>query len=210
MVFLAQVGAPARGDFPLEAAQGAGLELAFVKQGRVLVQRLLGFHHRRQFLVLHADELQRLVGGEFVLGDDRGHGLARVAHLVNGDKRVVLDGVAEIGVQTLQVVAPHHVVDAGMGFSLGRVHGDDPGVGVGAPQHLGIGHAREPHVAHVERPPRHLGAAVAARHRVVHHLELAALVFAHPRASFITAAALRMAFTMETYPVQRQRLPSMW
>ncbi len=53
-------------------------------QRRALGQRLPGVHQRRQRLVVHLDQAQRVTGGVVVLGDDERDLLPLEAHLVGG------------------------------------------------------------------------------------------------------------------------------
>ena len=103
--------------------------------------------HDRQGLVLHLDERHRV-------GDDEGHHLADVAHLVDGERPLgacvrqgrVRDQQRRRLIQLAELDRRQHETDAGHAPSGGRVDPRDPRVGVRAPERCRVERSGRIHV----------------------------------------------------------------
>ncbi len=198
-VRLANICAFAGGDFAFETAQRAGFEFPFVQERRVFGHRFLRREDAFQLFVFDVDEFQRFEGGAFIDGDHRGHRLAGVAHFVDREQGMIFDGVAEIGIQAVEIVAGDDAVNAGMGFGLRFVDGNNFRMGERAAQHFGVGHADEPQVGDVLRFAGDFDPAVAARNRMIDDVKIGFLFGAHLLISLdIMSAARWMAATIGT------------
>jgi len=97
-----------------------------------------------ELLVLHGDEVPGFLGLALGVGRDGRHRLPRVAHPIEGQERLVLDGSAE---GEGEVAAGHHRPHPGRRPGLGDVDSHDPGMGVRAPQHRPVEHPRQVQIA---------------------------------------------------------------
>ena len=139
-----------------------------VQQRRVRGHGLLHVHDVRQHLVADLDEVQRLLRGPLADGGHRGHRMALVEdllarHHVADDVAVVdqhLPGRHELGGEIVEVVPGDHHLHAGQGAGTGGIDRLQPGVGVGAAQHLAHQHVRQVHVRSEARAAGHLVHAV--------------------------------------------------
>ena len=129
-----------------------GLALEVVADHRCVgVQRLAGVDDRWQRLVLDVDQLERVARRVAVLGDDEGHLLALVAHLVGGQHRLHV-GRQRRHPGQLQAVehrAGDHCLDLRVGLCRRRVDRHDAGVGVRAGEDRPVQHAGQLHVVEV-------------------------------------------------------------
>ena len=80
-----------------------GVVRVLVDQRRTGRQRLRRVHQRRQVLVGHPHELRPIAGRMQRVRQHEGDGLTPVAHLVDGEDRVVGDQVAEAREQSLEI-----------------------------------------------------------------------------------------------------------
>ena len=114
---------------------GVGSERLVDERG-ALVPRGNRVEHDRELLVGHLDQLAGVLGDVPVLRDHRGHRFAVVANLLDRDHvlhdRAGAEGRQRRGVLR-DVLARHHPHDAGERLGLRGVDGDDPRVGVRAP-----------------------------------------------------------------------------
>lgn len=117
----------------------------------------------REFPVLHLDLGGGAAGGLRVVGGDDRDGLAVVADLAVGEDRGVADLQAVVAHLGRQVVVRHDGVDTGCGEGLGRVDGDDLGVGERGAQDLAPEHVLVPHVGRVRELTGDLEGAVRAQ-----------------------------------------------
>ena len=124
------------------------------------MERLVHGHQRGQRLVLHIDEREGGGGRLQGLGCHRGHRVAVVADLVDGQHGRVLHQRAVVLLDVLEVRGREHRHDPGMGLGRRRVDAEDAGVGVGAAQDPGVEHARVGQVGGVDRLAADLGGAV--------------------------------------------------
>ncbi len=140
--------------------------------------------HRREVVVVDPDPADRVLGDVAVLGDHERDRLADVVDLVPGqrvlgaavDQRRVRDQQRQrLGHRAGQVVVGPHRVHALDVEHAADVDVDDPGVGVGRPEHRGVEHPlADEHVVGVPAPAAqeplvldagHLGAEELGRHR---------------------------------------------
>ena len=175
-------GAELRVDVPV-----LGAERADDVAGPLLVQHrgaflhgVLGGEHERQHLVLHVDEVQRLLGREQVHRHHRGDGVAHEPGLLGEDQPVGhipvghvqgpgVPGGAELAGG--QVLGQDDRLDPGQGPGPVRVDAGDPGMGVGAAQDLAHQHAPLEEVLGVAGPARHLGDGVQPLDALAHNLQ---------------------------------------
>ena len=120
-----------------------------VHHGRARLQCGLRIGHRWQRLVLDVDELERVLREVAAVGDDDGHALTDVAHLLRGQAapRVLGRVGTEVGQGAGELRGPRpgdHQVHAGSGLRGAGVDRDDPRVRHRAAQHRGVQHPR-PH-----------------------------------------------------------------
>ena len=128
-----------------------------VQLGRVRLQRIPRFGDRRQHIVIHADQRQRLLRDLRRLGHRQRNRVAYIAGRIGAageDRPVVFD-------QAVAWVARHvyvgqHGVDAGQRARRVGVDFTNIGVGVFAAQRCAEQHAVEGIVIGVARRPRHL------------------------------------------------------
>ena len=114
--------------------------------------RGLGIDHRRQRLVLDLDQLEGVLGEVAALGSDDRHGLADVAHPVEGDAALLDRRVGETRHRARDLGdlgAGHDGCDPGQGLGAAHVDRFDPGVGVRAAQRRGVQHVRQHDVVDV-------------------------------------------------------------
>jgi hypothetical protein len=116
--------------------------VVLVDDRRALLQRLLDVEHRRQVHVVDPHGGRTRERGGLGLGDDRDDGLTEVAHLVDGEDRLVVRGHADELQRRVQVVRdvgagdhPHHARHREGG---GGVDAGEPGVVAGRPVHLEV------------------------------------------------------------------------
>ena len=133
---------------------------------------------------MNLDELEGLVRGALVFGDNSGHGLPDIAHLIDGDQGVVLHRVPEIGIETLQIISGHHSNDTRAGGGSAGIDGKDACVGIGASQNFRISHAHQLDVADIDCLTRDLYPSVPSWNRVVDDVEFSTFFRAHPLSSF--------------------------
>ncbi len=143
---------------------------------------------RRQSLVFHFDQSERLGGRLFVFRDHRRHRVADIAHALRRERVLVLrhrhdaEGDGEIA-------AGQHQLHARIALRARDVDRFDQRVRMGRAQQLRVQHARQRHVIGVAQLARHLGAAVDAPPRVADHIEFLRRVHALALCSLIARAA---------------------
>ena len=166
VVGLGEPGVDVAGGDPV-----VGHDVAFdprVDGRRVLGHGLLRILHHGQELVVDLDGFDASERGLLVDGDDRGHSFPGVADHVVGQRCLVLDERAVLGLgHVLLDVDGEH---PGHGVGARGVDLEDPGVGVRAAQDLAVDHPRQPHVVRVLRLARHLLQGVGARQRLADHV----------------------------------------
>ena len=154
-------------------AQRAPVVLGVHQNGAV--QGLVGVQYRLQHLVLHLDELQRLVRGGLILGGHDGHGIAHKTNPLIQDQTVIGRG--------LRVGLPRHgkallghilvgIYGNHAGHLLGHVGVDllNEGVGVGAAQHLHHQAVLGGHVIHIGGLAQQQGHGVLFPYRLAYGL----------------------------------------
>jgi hypothetical protein len=139
-------------------AEVAGLAVG-VDLHRARVERLLRVEVGGQELVHHLDGIERLDGGVLVDRRHRGHAVAHVEHLVQG-QRILVGRPRDDAVGDGKVAAGDHRVHARHGQRPARIDGDDARVRVGAALDLAVEQPRELEVVGVA------GDAPHALHRV--------------------------------------------
>jgi len=116
-----------------------------VQHGDASIAGGFDVHHRRQGLVVGAQQVERVFGDVAVLRHDHGHRFAGIAHLVDG-QHVVLHGHLHADHEGLlpaqHVLSGQHRMHARQGQRGGRVHPQQPGMGMRAAQHRGVQRAR--------------------------------------------------------------------
>ena len=135
----------------------------------------MGVQYRLQHLVLHLDELQRLVGGGLILGGHDGHGVTYKADTLIQDQTVIGRG--------LRVGLPRHgkallghilvgIYGNHAGHLLGHVGVDflNEGMGVGAAQHLHHQAVLGSHIVHIGGLAQQQGHGVLFPHRLAYGL----------------------------------------
>jgi len=100
-VAIADISLPL-GESP-EAVEETGAKLALVHERRMIPGCLFDGAGHRQLFILDLDLGQREGGSRLVLCRHGSHRLAGESHLVDGDNRPVLDGVAPIGIEIGEV-----------------------------------------------------------------------------------------------------------
>ena len=106
---------------------------ARVDEAVVAVEGDLGIDDRRQLLVLHDDLVERTTGYlRVVSGDDRDR-FALVAHLVEGEHRLI-SHLHAVRLHAWDVVVGEHCGDSGHGQRVGRVEAEDASPRVRAAQ----------------------------------------------------------------------------
>ena len=134
--------------------------------------------------------IERFLRGQFIFGDHRRHRLAHETHLADGQQRMILHRVPVIRIEVAEVFAGEHGDYARALPRRRRIDRHDSRVRVRAAQHFGPGHVHQRHVAGVDRRAGHLGHAIRARHRMIHHLKFACALHRFPsRACRSTHAA---------------------
>ena len=116
-------------------------------------QRLFGIDDRGQRFVFDLDQIAGVLGDVAILRRHRRHRLADVAHSVMGDHRLEHRRARPGGERVADfrgIGAGHHAKDAGERLSLAHVDGDDPGMGMGAPQHRRVRHLGQIHVVGID------------------------------------------------------------
>ena len=149
-----------------------------VEPGGVRRHGRAGAGHRREVLVDHLHQLERVLGDVAVLGHHHRHRIAHVAHPIRGDGRLLGafkplhdPGTHGNGLESRQVRGRDHPHDPGQGQGGGGVNGGHPGVGAGAAENGGVHHAGPPDIAHVlagAPQERHVLPALYARTDVGH------------------------------------------
>ena len=125
----------------LEGERLAAHEVAaFVYRRRAREHRLHGIGDKRQRLIAHFDQPQRLLRGVLVYGGNRGHLVADVPHFSVQDRQV--GGDAAVG----HVERCQYCVHAGMPGRRGGIDREDARVRVRAAQNLAMQHPRQPDI----------------------------------------------------------------
>ena len=109
--------------------------------------RLLDVEHAGQRVVFHLHPGGAGAGGLGGFPQHGDDGLTPPAHLVEGEDRLVLRPDAHGGkpvphLLARQILVGEHADDAGARLGRAGVHAHDPGVGLRAPVHLEVQHAR--------------------------------------------------------------------
>ena len=123
-------------------------------------QRLLDGHEGPERLVLHLDQLGRPLGRLLVGGGDGGDGIADHPDLLHAERLLVLGDREDAELHPRQVMAGDDRVDARQRLGPAGVDALDEGVGMRAPQQLGVGHAGQDQVVGVLGLAGHLGPGV--------------------------------------------------
>ena len=123
---------------------------------RALIQSLFRVHDCGERLVVHVQLVRGVARGVRLRGDDGGDGLADVAHLPEGQARVLGNlqpfhrhRAWDQSQLTLEVGPGENFHDAGHGPRRVRLYGLDSGVGVGAAHEDHVHHAVQPEIVHV-------------------------------------------------------------
>ena len=103
-------------------------------------ERRVQTHHRRQFLVLRLDQLDRRLRRRQVDGGHRRDGFALEANLAHRHDGAVFAVGAVVRLHPRQLGGGEHGVDAGQGAGAGGVDAHDAGVGQWAERQLCVGH----------------------------------------------------------------------
>ena len=119
-----------------------------VYQRRARLHRLYGVEDRGQRFVFHLDKIERLFRRVCVAGGYRGDLLPHVPHFVHRQGRHILQHPAQQ--HPRHVLAGDYRVDSGHCLRPRDVDVDDPGMRVGASQHLADGHAGQYYVGGVQ------------------------------------------------------------
>ena len=169
---------PASTSPACDAVVGGDVALDAVVHGRrALLHRRLGIEHARDRLVVDVDQLHRAQRGRLV---DRDHGrdaLALVADDAVGERGLVLDERAVLGLRHVGLrVDREHARHRGRRRGVDR---DDPARRVRAAQDLAVEHPGQPHVVGVRRLAGDLLVRVGARQRLAHDAVLGRPVLAH-------------------------------
>ncbi len=137
--------------------------------GQGLVRVEMGLEDR----VFDLDQLQRVDGRVLVEGRDRGDGLADVAHLVHGERRLVL-GPGQDAEFYRQIGADDDREHPGQRAGAAGVDGLDDRVRMRAAQQLRVQHARQLDVVGVDRRAGRLAEAVDLALRLANDREVLA------------------------------------
>ncbi len=136
--------------------------LVRMDQRRPRGHRLHHVEDARQLVVVDGDPVDRLLGGVLVLRGHRGHDLARVAHAVDGQRRLVL---LEEAVPARAVLPGDDGPHAGHRGRGRRVHVEDARVRDARAERLADEHAGEADVDTERRAAADLGRGVRSHHR---------------------------------------------
>ena len=189
-VGLANIRPFACGNIAFKTTQRPGFEFLLVQERRIGSHRLFRSEDAFQFFVLDVDKFQCFERSPFIDRDHGGHRFAGITHFFNRQKRMIFDGMTEIGIQSFEIVAGNDAINAWMRFGTGLIDGDNFRMGVGTAENLGVGHADELQVGDVLRLAGDFDPAVAARDRMIDDMEIGLLFGAHFFDSFdITSAA---------------------
>ena len=149
----------------VEAAKGAADVIHSVNEHGAGRERAGDVEHRCQLVVSDLDFVERFLGAQLVFGYDRGHRLAHESHFADGQQRMILNGMAVVGMQSAEIISGENVDDSGLAPGLGGVYGENLGMRKRAAQKFGPGHAFESNVAGVSGASRHLGHTIAREGR---------------------------------------------
>src|SRR5690349_22098671 len=131
-MLLADVAAAPGRDLSFEAAERTRLELLLVQQRRVLRKRFLRRENGFELLVFDLDEFERLERSALIDGNYGSDGFSGVADLPDRKQRMIFNRVTVVRIQSLEIIAGDHTVDAGTGCSTRSVDRDDFSVRVRA------------------------------------------------------------------------------
>ena len=187
-----------------EAVEEPDLRAALVQRRRLRRERLLDRAEHRQQLVGDLDRAHRRLRRRLVRGGDGSHRLAREAHAVDRDDRAILDRMAVIGLDVVEVGGGEDRGHPLHRERRGGVDGEDPRMRVRAAQDLAVEHPRHLHVTDVLGLAAQLLGGVLARARDADLEPPDALLDGHGPIPARSRAASRI----ERYPVQRQTDPS--
>ncbi len=174
-----------------EVREVPGQRLTGVHQGGAGRQRLLQRRHRRQLLVLHLDEVQRLRRRRLVHRGNRHHRLALVADDLAGQEGPVAQGGPVERVAEREVGGGQDGIHARHLARRAHVHAEQARVRIRRAQQARVRHARQLHVAEIPRAARDLLERVRTAHGLANDPE-AARGAGHDDAAFGVAHA-RMA-----------------
>src|SRR3990172_350001 len=190
-------------------------------------ERFFRVSNRRQRLVLHVDQVERVARRIAIFGDNRRHSVAHVTDLV--DRQDVMLGnsqsrVAGGGRQSADLIAQLRAGEnrdnAGMAPRRVRVEAFDLGMRVRASKYRHVEHARKPDIVHVLAEPANQTRIFAPLNPGTdgfaywHRVSKFWITIAYCLLLFLLAfcvicfAAICTASTICWYPVQRQRFPS--
>ena len=114
--------------------------IGLVDDDRARLQRLLHVEHRGQRIIADANQFDGGHGFRLAVGDDGDDRLALVAHLVDGERRLVVLAESDQAEQRVlverHVLPPHHALDARRALGGGDVDAPDPGVMMRRAHHL--------------------------------------------------------------------------
>ena len=115
--------------------------------------------HRGPFLVVDLDEPGGLLGDVWIRGEHQGHRLPDVAHLLDGEHRLVVErrAVMRIDHDGGHVLGGQHAMHSRQGQGRLRIDPSDTTVREGAAHDFPVQHARQPEGVDVLGPPRQLG-----------------------------------------------------
>ncbi len=180
-----------------------------VAAGRELARLGFGGKQRRQLLDLHGDEIGCILGDVEIVGEHRSHRFPDIAHAVGRQHRLAVG--FERGNAALAEIDRRHVGDVGRGPD--RDHARQGARGRGIDRHdpaVGMVGANDAHMKLVRKGDvAGETSGPSDQRRVLQPLDRPPDPFpvaGRHRPALILAAAARTAFTMFSYPVQRQRL----
>ena len=173
--------------------------LAIVVNARLRMrQSFLGRGNRRQRLIFHFDQFQRLGCRLFVFRDHCRHRIADIAHAL-GRERVLVLRHRHDAVGNGKIAPGQHQLHARMAFSARDVDRFDSSVRMRRAQQLRVEHARQREVVGVAQLARHLGAAVDAAPRMPDDIEFLPGAHAHDLVSpTVVSLILRAASSTES------------
>ena len=166
-------------QFVIQCDIGAALTLEMFQVGKrdrrfqfiVDMNRRGGRFHfvenRRQFFVLRSDQAGGIFSHMRVSCKDHSDRLSDIAHLVQGEHRLIVKrrSVIGLGNQPLDILTGDHRMHTGYGACRARVDRHNASMGNAAAEHLAVQYAWQADVVDVFGAPGDLGCAFHARDR---------------------------------------------